>query len=713
MLSIGLAAIILVAALFLRRLKLPPFEALVGLLLLIPIMAAWLSLLSLPVNGFTYLVIIGLIVVAMVALFGKDARTSSLTPVFILATAFAVFHQLSLLWPDFIAIGERLRDYSILSAVINAPDIFKVEEPWLAGYQMNYYLYWYRFGHLLAKLSSLHVGEIYHVLISLTFAIFLTTLYQLLRTFLNFSAIYSLLGALIITIGSNIQGVIAFIGRSSANFADHLPDEIVTSLVAIGNEAAGGGGWWGPSRVINGAITEFPSWSFILGDAHPHFLNLLLIPFFILILSKINYSALNAPAKVSAVIIITAAPYLWLFGSNAWEAPIWAGMCVIFVLLAISIDYLLAKYPNGIKGPALPGKQLFIVFSSLALLVPALLLSSAHINDPGYSFRLIGSDIPRTTIKEFFLHWGFPASLITLASFYLLKNWPLRLIFLALIILSFSYTDAFPFMALLFLINAFRLGLELPVGLKSLVRSRLIMEAIGISALGLVLLPEVLFLDDTYGGENERMNTIFKIYSANWALLHLFAFYMLGRLFRITSRPAQYSALSLVFVGLVLLSGFSFQTAMNRRISAPLVHTKSMGLNEIERILPGSSEAILSLRDRKALSGPAIILEAQGPPFSYTSHISTLSDNKAYLGWANHMNLLIRDYDEIRRREETTEATYRSVDCLKTKQILQKEGINKVVLGPLEIQRYGTHSSAFDCLDLFFSKKDYQIYSVD
>jgi uncharacterized membrane protein len=142
-----------------------------------------------------------------------------------------------------------------------------------------------------------------------------------------------------------------------------------------------------------------------------------------------------------------------------------------------------------------------------------------------------------------------------------------------------------------------------------------------------------VFLNDSYGPEIERMNTIFKAYSAAWYLMHTAAFYLAAKALARFSWP---DLKPLALPGQLLLMGVMhscfFKTAGLRTSKFTDIAPRAHGLSEVNNRFPGSADII-----KKLISLPrGTVLEAQGKPYDMTSFVSTLSGNEAFLGWANH-----------------------------------------------------------------------------
>jgi uncharacterized membrane protein len=105
-----------------------------------------------------------------------------------------------------------------------------------------------------------------------------------------------------------------------------------------------------------------------------------------------------------------------------------------------------------------------------------------------------------------------------------------------------------------------------------------------------------------------------------------------------------------------------------------------------------------------------MVLEAQDGAYNWSSHITTLSEQPAFLGWRNHVDLLTKDGAEGERREKFTEQVYKSTSCDEVLNLVQRERIRYVVLGPIERKKYTPQDASFGCLKLFGEFGQYKVY---
>ncbi len=266
-------------------------------------------------NLLPYLVAVGLLMLfsfwlwrrqrqAMVS-FWQKRRGLILTIEVIFTSSFLFFVLIRLLNPDLWQPwfgGEKFMEFAFLNAVLKTP-YFPPYDPYFAGGVMNYYYYGYQVLAVLIKLTGLKP--------TIAFNLAIPTLFSL--TFVGvFSLVYTLsvrlrrddrrwqqgvgaglLGAIIVAVMSNLEGGLALIRNlaqaSPSQFTTSIPglESLVRAIVALPAVLSGQAqlpayNYWDISRVIPYTINEFPYWSFLFADLHPHMMG---IPFTILFLA--------------------------------------------------------------------------------------------------------------------------------------------------------------------------------------------------------------------------------------------------------------------------------------------------------------------------------------------------------------------------------------------------------------------------------------------
>lgn len=773
MIVLLLVAVVALVGVFIA---LPLFEFVAGALLLTPLLKFFLAYVleragisivgGAAEQGF-YIFCFALIVLAAYQLFGPRTkehkiRLNDWLPLVAFSVVFITAYTLCMQWREFYALGERLRDYALIASAIDSPVVPK--EPWMEGYGLNYYVFWYRFAAMISSILAMDTWNVYHTLVAFALALYGAAVFQVVRVVLGGGRVLASCAAVGVPFLPNVAGMLILKHPRGEGFSH---DE----------------GWWGPSRVIVGSITEFPAWSFILGDAHPHYLNLATFSILLLFFYRIVTSDKSVGYRLYHGIFMVLAGVFFLVGSNAWEVPMWGGMAVMIVSLSLILDKRafsklgdqLSRIDNqdslktisdfvrqlvalvvvagglclvAINWPSwgivkisfvLFVACLFAYFTSpFKLVVPrltagtkirridlgltllwlgllvALRLSSNHIKpDGGGDLTFVRSEVPVTTTVELFVHWGWQLALLAIGSL-ALRAWSLGTALMAIFLgCTLLYDKGALFVYALIGIQLVRV-VELRE--ENVSWRDIFGEALVISSLGLILLPEFVFLNDSYGGDNERMNTIFKIYTTSWALVSLAVVYIWQKVIRIRLDSGSifvrgYTLVGLWMIGISLTVGaFSFYAhTLPMRFVSSDAQFGTEGLSDVERKFPGSAEIIRDLRDRPY----GRVLEAQGKPYSFTTFVSTLAGQPAYLGWANHVGLLTREREEITRRESITKDIYMNQDCLKRQQVALQEKIAYIVVGNLEQSQYqDINSRDFSCMKVLKREKNYVLYKV-
>jgi uncharacterized membrane protein len=750
----------------------PLFEFVFGALLLVPVFRFLLGfgLLKLgyavpngPASFFLYAISFLFVFSVALKVFGRRRREldrAELYPLLFFALVYGFSYSLCMMWPDFVDLGERLRDYAVLAASIDSPVL--PLDPWMDGVKLNYYVYWYRFGNLLSTVLGMEVWQIYHVMLSFSMSLYAATIFQIVRSIIRAPISAAAVAGFLIPFGSNVAGIFSL--KRAEQGMGWEPDN----------------GWWGPSRVISGAIDEFPAWSFVLGDAHPHFLNLAAFPFFILVLYRIaSSSAQGLPRLTQSVLFIIGAT-LFLMASNAWEVPMWLGTvgatsllgwfflrsksvpsqpvklerpplfeifkgCVAIgivtaavlcayvnfnqstpllrlAVLALGVSFFAFAFPFKIVLSRLPEARLTTIPSPQlvvfwVLLFIALKASSHHIAPEGVSFDLVRSPIPVTTTAEILMHWGVQFALLAMGSILLLRASFESVVMVGFLGLAVVYDKAALLIYSLIALQVVRLLADRQAG-KPVGWAYVFENSIIISGLVLVLTPEIVFVNDSYGGDIERMNTIFKIYTTAWGLLGLGAVSVLHQSFKkFNSQLTAPGPFLPTIVGGLLTLALIIASSFFYRHTAPMRWggleskgaARSEGLATANRWHPGSADTIRALRELPR----GRVLEAQGRAYSYTCFVSTLAAQPSYLGWANHINLLTKESGEVNRREKMTDQIYTERDCSVRKELAKNERISYIVVGTLERKKYtDIDSRDFSCFSPVVKTGEYALYQI-
>ena len=233
------------------------------------------------------------------------------------AGALALWALLRAYSPDLTtAGGEKFMEIMYLNSIARS-DYFPPLDAWLSGYAISYYYFGYVMTALVTMLSGFPAHLTFNVAVANLFALTCTgafgLVYNLVKTFATTEeaegaeprrsrpVLWGMLGAVLVAVLGNLEGFFEMLWSARLlplafwqwlDIKDiNVPFDqaLEPSLIP----ARSGWWWWRASRVIHDLdpagnsmgvqpINEFPGFSFLLGDMHPH---VLALPFVLLALA--------------------------------------------------------------------------------------------------------------------------------------------------------------------------------------------------------------------------------------------------------------------------------------------------------------------------------------------------------------------------------------------------------------------------------------------
>lgn len=195
--------------------------------------------------------------------------------------------------------GEKFMEIAFLNAILRSPS-FPPHDPWLSGFAISYYYFGYVMMALLTRLSGALSAVGFELYDALTFAFTLTGAFGVVYNLVaggsryhpdeGHAPAYGVLGAVFVGVMGNLEGLLeALYARELLPNAFwewiDIPDLTTAGRVTGSLYPGDGWWWWRASRVIRdrnlvgepmplNPIDEFPYFSFLLGDNHPHVLAL-------------------------------------------------------------------------------------------------------------------------------------------------------------------------------------------------------------------------------------------------------------------------------------------------------------------------------------------------------------------------------------------------------------------------------------------------------
>lgn len=426
--------------------------------------------------------------------------------------------------PD-IANTEKPMEIALLTSVSRSSAV-PAPDPWLSGWAINYYYFGYQVVSTIIRLSGVPAAIGFNLALATAFASVGTATMAAAGHILRLAR------------GSRVAvGLAAALGPLLVIFAGNL--ETTRRLISEGRSVVDAGWWqgigWQASRIIidrnvfqpgdaRPTINEFPAFSFVLGDLHPHVLTLpLLATVLALALSLLSDDIAPSRARLGGIGALVGL----LYASNSWDAP--TGLAIVILMLGLANLGRLRSW--------LVGSSITVTSAAIAAL-PFIAHYSAPIGVPNDAIPAWLSDLPivgalvntfgvvtwhPSGVRELLIVHG--AWLVVFVVFAVaaahrelelitaLEPYRIRLLGGGLLALgvAFAWAPAVVVIGLPLLSAAW-------IVRRTSDESTRILAALFAAGFALVLVPEFVFIQDVFG---DRMNTVFKLYFQAWLVLAL------------------------------------------------------------------------------------------------------------------------------------------------------------------------------------------------
>jgi YYY domain-containing protein len=218
---------------------------------------------------------------------------------------------------------------------------------------------------------------------------------------------------------------------------------------------------------------------------------------------------------------------------------------------------------------------------------------------------------------------------------------------------------------------------------RRLSKSDLFAAGLFLGALGLVLLPELVYVKDIYGTTYHRSNTMFKLGYQAFILFGIASGYAMCRILSATRDLLR----RIVFCGLFLLVLAAPLCYPLHAVPGyyPLTRT-SRDLRGMDFLSSGDYEAVQWLREHA--SSQETILEAEGDSYSEYGRISMATGLPTLLGWYVHEWLWRNDSSIPKTRRQEVNILYNAPRGSKAEKLWDRYDIRYIILSPLERKRY-------------------------
>ena len=609
---------------------------------------------------------------------------------FLLWTYFAGFHPA--------AYGtEKFMDYGFMEAMMRSKTL-PATDLWYSQGKINYYYGGQYFAVFLTKLSGAKVELTYNLMrtfvAGLAFAMPFSLVHQMVTDRLGktrsrwkkaLPSVTGILAGISVSIAGNMHYVVY---GQIIPFIQKLKGEEVSS-------------YWFPDAtryigfnpdVEDKTIHEFPCYSFVLGDLHAHVVDimfvLLLLGLLYAWMKKVRTTELSGESMsrrkfwkkqlLMPQLLATGALLGMFHWTNYWDFVIYFVVtCGAALFMNIIGQKGKIRWALGVTAAQA---------AEILILATVIILPFTLQFDTSNMVQGIALAQHHSLPHQLLVLWGLPGILTIL-------------FVVSLLIEKLRGAEQ---KSLYHLLTSIRLP-------------DLFAVLMGLCAIGLVLIPELVYVRDIYENGNARANTMFKL---TYQAYIMFGMTMIYAIFRLLVIGKNKILKVLAFIGLfffVWTCGY-FGNSVHSWFGEVWKPSQYKGLNAtafLETDFPEDVNGIRWLKEN--ISDAPVVLEANGDSYSEYERVSAMTGLPTIMGWYVHEWLWRGNLSDLNAKIEEIQEIYTSTDETRVKELLEEYNVSYIFVGSCERNKYGADMNN-DLLkslgEVVFQDSEYPTYIV-
>ena len=567
---------------------------------------------------------------------------------------------------------EKFMDYGFMEAMMRSKTL-PARDLWYSQGTINYYYGGQYFAVFLTKLTGSRVEVTYNLMRTFVAAFAFVYPFSLVRQMAK-DRLYGRMSGIKKYLPS-LAGVTGGIAVSIAGNVHYIVYRCVLPLIHKIQGVAETASYWFPdaTRYIgynpvnesDKTIHEFPCYSFVLGDLHAHVVNVMFVTFLVGMLyawmKKIR-SAGPEPEKQDVrdfwlkqllmPHILLAAVLLGMFQwTNYWDFVIYFVVTGGVVLIANIIRF--------------EGKVTRILAVTIAQAVEIIAVSYLVILPFTLKFETMVQGVAlaqhHSLWYQLLILWGLP-------------------VFLTVLLIISVLTEKMKGMKHK---SLYRL-------LEAVSVPDLFAVIMGLCAIGLILIPEIVYVRDIYENGNARANTMFKLTYQAYILFGMTMGYGIYRMLVVSKQKIIriFSGIGLfVLIWTVGYFGKSVDSWFGKVLN-PSGYQGLYALGYLDTDFPQDAAAIRWLKDN--IEESPVVLEANGDSYTGYERVSATTGLPTVLGWYVHEWLWRNNVPDLNEKSADIQTIYTSTDEEKVKELIQRYDISYIFVGGQEKEKYGT-----------------------
>ncbi|MBN2947975.1 MAG: hypothetical protein JTJ20_12135 [Blautia sp.] len=589
---------------------------------------------------------------------------------------------------------EKFMDYGFMEAMMRSKTL-PATDLWYSQGKINYYYGGQYFAVFLTKLSGTKV--------ELT--------YNLMRTFVAAFAFvlpFSLVHQMTLDMQGRVSGwkknlpsITGFLAGLAVSIAGNMHYVVYAQIIPLIQKLKGEevSSYWFPDAtryigfnpdVPDKTIHEFPCYSFVLGDLHAHVVNIM----FVLLLLGLLYAWMKKVRNTTPSMekqgrkkfwmkqllmpqILAAAMLLGMFHwTNYWDFVIYyvvTGGTVLFM----NIICLKGDIRRIAAVTAAQAVEIFAI--ATVIILPFTLQFTTMVQ----GVRLAQN---HSLPHQLLILWGLPTVL--------------TLVFvISLIVEKLKGLEHK---------SLYRL-------MKAVRTPDLFAVIMGLCAIGLVAIPELVYVRDIYENRNARANTMFKLTYQAYIMFGMTMAYVIFRLL-IVNRKKILKAIAAIGLVLLLWTCGYFGRSVNSWFGQVLDPSQYKGLNATAFLETDYVEDVGAIKWLKEnIEGSPVVLEANGDSYSEYERVSAMTGLPTVMGWYVHEWLWRNDVADLNEKSSEIETIYTSTDTARVQELIEKYDISYIFVGSCEREKYGENlnNAGLESLgEIVYQDPDYETYIV-
>lgn len=592
---------------------------------------------------------------------------------------------------------EKFMDYGFMEAMMRSTTL-PARDLWYSEGHINYYYGGQYFAVFLTKLS--------HTKVELT--------YNLMRTFvaglafaMPFSLVYQMMSDRMKgqqkseKVIKGLPFAAGFTAGTAVSIAGNMHYVIYAQIIPLIEKLTGKevSSYWFPDAtryigfnpdVPDKTIHEFPCYSFVLGDLHAHVVNIM----FVLLLLGLLYAWMKKVRNTTPSVekqgrkkfwmkqllmpqILAAAMLLGMFHwTNYWDFVIYyvvTGGTVLFM----NIICLKGDIRRIAAVTAAQAVEIFAI--ATVIILPFTLQFTTMVQ----GVRLAQN---HSLPHQLLILWGLPTVL--------------TLVFvISLIVEKLKGLEHK---------SLYRL-------MKAVRTPDLFAVIMGLCAIGLVAIPELVYVRDIYENGNARANTMFKLTYQAYIMFGMTMAYVIFRLL-IVNRKKILKAIAAIGLVLLLWTCGYFGRSVNSWFGQVLDPSQYKGLNATAFLETDYVEDVGAIKWLKEnIEGSPVVLEANGDSYSEYERVSAMTGLPTVMGWYVHEWLWRNDVADLNEKSGEIETIYTSTDTARVQELIEKYDISYIFVGSCEREKYGENlnNAGLESLgEIVYQDPDYETYIV-